>query len=131
MEVCYLYASISTDPYVKVLLLYNGERLFKWKTSVRKNTCLPVFDEPFNFNISGLDLSDITLHFIVMDHDTFSRDELIGTVLVGGDVEHKSGRVQWSQMLASPNTYVRRWHMIESPDASGLPDLPEEQQIHL
>ena len=101
---------------MKLLLLYKGKRIVKWKTSVKNNTLVPVFDEPFSFSVSGLDMSDITLQVMIMDHNKVSRNEHIGTILIGERVEDRSGKIHWAQMMASPNESTNHWHTIMPAD---------------
>ena len=42
---------ILPDPYVKIYLLYNGQRIAKKKTHVKKRTLNPVFNESFLFDV--------------------------------------------------------------------------------
>lgn len=42
---------LSVDPYVKIYLLYNGQRIAKKKTHVKKRTLNPVFNESFLFDV--------------------------------------------------------------------------------
>merc|ERR1712062_316739 len=40
-----------SDPYVKIYLMYNGQRISKKKTHVKKRTLNPVFNESFVFDL--------------------------------------------------------------------------------
>ena len=46
----FLKSSIS-DPYVKIALMQNGKRLRKKKTSIKKCTLNPYYNESFSFEI--------------------------------------------------------------------------------
>ena len=46
-----VYILYSIDPYVKIYLLYNGQRIAKKKTHVKKRTLNPVFNESFLFDV--------------------------------------------------------------------------------
>lgn len=39
------------DPYVKIVLQQNGKRIKKKKTTVKKNTLNPYFNESFSFEV--------------------------------------------------------------------------------
>lgn len=39
------------DPYVKIVLQQNGKRIKKKKTTVKKNTLNPYFNESFSFDV--------------------------------------------------------------------------------
>lgn len=45
------------DPYVKIYLLYNGQRIAKKKTHIKKRTLSPVFNESFAFDIPMTEVS--------------------------------------------------------------------------
>ena len=75
--------SFYIDPYVKVYMLHRHRRLDKWKSTTRRNTLAPVFNEPFEFDITGMDVRDICLEIFVMDHDRFRKNDVIGIVYVG------------------------------------------------
>lgn len=53
------------DPYVKLYLLPDRHKETKRKTAVMKDTCNPVFEEPFDYVISQADLNSRTLEVSV------------------------------------------------------------------
>lgn len=69
----------SSDPYVKLQLL--PDKQHKVKTRVLRKTRNPVYDEDFTFyGISFNQLPNITLHFVILSFDRYSRDDIIGEV---------------------------------------------------
>ncbi|KAK2157967.1 hypothetical protein LSH36_180g04014 [Paralvinella palmiformis] len=70
----------SSDPYVKLQLL--PDKRHKVKTRVLRKTLNPVYDEIFTFyGIDFNQLQAVTLHFVVLSFDRFSRDDIIGEVI--------------------------------------------------
>merc|ERR1711936_566725 len=70
-----------SDPYVKIYLLYNGQRIAKKKTHVKKRTLNPVFNESFVFELpktQDSSLNSIQLEFIMLDWDRVTKNEVIG-----------------------------------------------------
>jgi Ca2+-dependent lipid-binding protein len=66
------------DPYVKIYLLFNNQRIAKKKTHVKKRTLNPVFNESFVFEIpqgaEGLD--SVSLDFMLLDWDRVTKNEV-------------------------------------------------------
>ena len=106
------YSVPHADPYVKVYLIYKGKRLGKWKTKVKKNTLVPVFNESFQFLIPGLNMKDLMLQVVVMDYDRFSRNDHVGIVDLGCDVSNDSGRNHWIEIISNPKEPISHWHPI-------------------
>ncbi|XP_044761974.1 synaptotagmin-11 [Coccinella septempunctata] len=74
----------SSDPYVKLQLL--PDKQHKVKTRVLRKTRNPVYDEDFTFyGITFSQLPDITLHFVILSFDRYSRDDIIGEVFCALD----------------------------------------------
>lgn len=58
-----------TDPYVKVSLMCDGRRLKKRKTSTKRNTLNPVYNEAIVFDVPPENIDQIHLSIAVMDYD--------------------------------------------------------------
>ena len=89
------------------------KRLLKWKTTVKKNTLMPVFYESASFDTTTVDLNDIHFNILVMDHDRVGRNTILGTVNLGYKVGEPSGEKQWEQILNNPNKSLSTWHCIK------------------
>merc|ERR1712117_952590 len=66
-----------SDPYVKIYLLYNDQRIAKKKTHVKKRTLNPVFNESFVFDLpktQDSSLNSIQLEFIMLDWDRVTKN---------------------------------------------------------
>lgn len=61
--------ALLADPYVKVSLICDGRRLKKKKTSIKKNTLNPTYNEAIIFDIPPENMDQVCLHISVMDYD--------------------------------------------------------------
>lgn len=59
------------DPYVKVSLMCDGRRLKKRKTTTKKNTLNPVYNEAIIFDIPPENVEQVSLSIAVMDYDRY------------------------------------------------------------
>lgn len=59
----------SSDPYVKVSIIYNGKKIKKRKSGVYRSTVCPVFNEALTFDISKDILKSCIIEFLVL-HDS-------------------------------------------------------------
>jgi hypothetical protein len=81
-----------SDPYVKLCLKSPDRRVEKRRTKTVKCTLNPIFNEAFNFNIANTNIEASSLEIVVMDFDNIGRDELIGRILLAGNVVSLSYR---------------------------------------
>ncbi|XP_028308101.1 synaptotagmin-6 [Gouania willdenowi] len=103
-----------SDPYVKVSLICDGRRLKKKKTSIKKNTLNPTYNEAIIFDIPPDSMDHVSLHISVMDYDLVGHNEIIGVMRLGCNAEGL-GRDHWNEMLAYPRKPIAHWHpLLES-----------------
>lgn len=133
------------DPYVKIVLQQNGKRIKKKKTTVKKNTLNPYFNESFSFEVpfaqiqvgfshpgrlsmwnnasvdqrvTQLSMSSQKVQVVitVFDYDKLGSNDPIGKTFMGYGATGVGLR-HWSDMLANPRRPVAQWHTL----------LPEEE----
>ncbi|XP_053139936.1 synaptotagmin-7 isoform X4 [Hemicordylus capensis] len=103
----------TSDPYVKVWLMYKDKRVEKKKTVVMKRCLNPVFNESFMFDIPTEKLRETTIIITVMDKDKLSRNDVIGKIYLSwksgpGEVKH------WKDMISHPRQAVAQWHQLKA-----------------
>ena len=58
-----------TDPYVKISLMCHGRRIKKKKTSVKRSTLHPVYNEAIVFDVPQENIDEVSLIIKVIDYD--------------------------------------------------------------
>ncbi|KAI3357519.1 hypothetical protein L3Q82_015938 [Scortum barcoo] len=101
-----------SDPYVKINLLQNGKRLKKKKTTVKKNTLNPYYNESFSFEIPLEQMQKIQAVITVLDYDKIGKNDAIGKIWVGSKATG-AGLKHWSDMLANPRRPIAQWHPLQ------------------
>ncbi|CAL8078707.1 unnamed protein product [Orchesella dallaii] len=104
-----------SDPYVKIALMQNGKRLKKKKTSIKKCTLNPYYNESFTFEVPFEQIQKVNLVITVVDYDRIGTSEPIGKVVLGCNATGTELR-HWSDMLASPRRPIAQWHTLKEPD---------------
>ncbi|KAA8585465.1 hypothetical protein FQN60_004159 [Etheostoma spectabile] len=99
------------DPYVKASLICDGRRLKKRKTSIKKNTLNPTYNEALVFDIPNENIESVSIIIAVMDYDCIGHNEVIGMCRVGSDADGP-GREHWTAMLANPRKPIEHWHQL-------------------
>lgn len=106
------FCFIITDPYVKIYLLYNGQRIAKKKTHVKKRTLNPVFNESFLFDVPYNEgLQNISLEFLVLDWDRMTKNEVIGRLEVGSRTTSQQLH-HWNEVMNCPRKQIAEWHKL-------------------
>ncbi|XP_076355490.1 synaptotagmin-4-like [Tachypleus tridentatus] len=101
------------NPYVKIYLMYNKQRIAKKKTLVKKRTLDPVFNESFIFEAPYNEgLENISLELVVLDWDRVTKNEVIGRLNIGSKT---GGTTQqhWADVSHSPRRQIAEWHKLQ------------------
>ena len=104
------------DPYTEVCLMRENKQLYRKKTTIKRNTSCPIFNESFFINLTSFHCSIMTdgLHLLlrIMDHNLMCESRLIGHLLLGPRCSDAK-RFHWQDMLDTPRKPVAKWHQIE------------------
>lgn len=103
----------SSDPYVKVQLTLDKKKWKKKKTSVKKNTLNPYFNESFYFDVSFNQIKRVNLVIAVWDYDKMTKNDAIGKIFLGCDASGNQLR-HWADMLSNPRRPMAQWHTLFS-----------------
>ncbi|MBN3288774.1 SYT1 protein, partial [Polyodon spathula] len=101
-----------SDPYVKIHLMQNGKRLKKKKTTIKKNTLNPYYNESFSFEVPFEQIQKVQVVVTVLDYDKIGKNDAIGKIFVGFNSSGTELR-HWSDMLANPRRPIAQWHVLK------------------
>ncbi|CCD70706.1 Rabphilin-1 [Caenorhabditis elegans] len=101
-----------SDPYCKVSLTPITSKAHRAKTSTKKRTLNPEWNEQLQFVVPFKDLPKKTLQIGVYDHDLGKHDDYIGGILLSTSAKDERGR-QWIKCIENPGTLVEAWHRLE------------------
>jgi len=107
-----------SDPYCKIALMMNGKRIKKKKTTVKKCTLNPYFNESFQFEVPFEQINKVSVIVTVVDYDRIGTCDPIGKVEVGPNCQAAELR-HWMDMLASPRRPIAQWHCLKSLEEEG------------
>lgn len=105
----------SSDPFVKVSLVYNNKRLKKKKTTVFRNTCSPVFNEAFTFDASKDMIKKSLIEFLVLHDSLLGGNELLGRGVVGNSPDIRAEERKFFQDVLRSNVAVAEWVPLTDP----------------
>ncbi|OXA53649.1 Synaptotagmin 1 [Folsomia candida] len=122
-----------SDPFVKINLYLNGKKFKKKKTSVKKNTLNPYFNESFTFELTAEQVPKAHIVLTCLDYDRIGTCDPIGKVTselnpkqptcpkdilmvaVGPNQEGK-GLQHWMDMVNTPRRPIAQWHSLQDPE---------------
>ncbi|KAL8584465.1 Arf guanine nucleotide exchange factor syt1 [Nucella lapillus] len=107
-----LTARSLSHPYVKISLILNGKRVKKKKTTTKKCTLNPYYNESFTLEVPFEQIQKVSLTISCVDYDRIGTSEPIGRVMLGCSSTGTELR-HWSDMLANPRRPIAQWHTLQ------------------
>ncbi|KAM6439454.1 synaptotagmin-like protein 2 isoform 2-T2 [Rhynochetos jubatus] len=110
-----------SDPYVKTYLLPEKYKLGKRKTSVKKKTFNPIYNEILRYKIEKGLLKNQSLNISVWHNDTFGRNSFLG------EVELDLGTWDWNDKF---NKQIN-WFPLKPRTSTVAPELENRGEMKL
>lgn len=89
----------------------------KKKTSIKKCTLNPHYNESFSFELPFDQVQKVQLILTVVDYDRIGTSEPIGKVVLGAESTTGESELRhWMDMLASPRRPIAQWHTLKDMD---------------
>lgn len=101
-----------SDPFVRLFLHPNVGKKSKYKTSVRKKTLNPEFNEEFFYAGAREELAQKTLLVSVWDYDLGTANDFIGLVQLSGQASGERQR-HWRECLDHSDQRLELWHVLD------------------
>ncbi|XP_071041982.1 rabphilin-3A [Parasteatoda tepidariorum] len=85
----------------------------RFKTSIKKKTLNPEYNEQFAFEVDPQDMLKRTLEVTVWDKDTAKSELYIGGLAL--NMQSKGERLRhWLDVMSNPNRRIERWHPLSN-----------------
>lgn len=110
-----------SDPFVRLFLYPNVGKKTKYKTSVRKKTLNPEFNEEFFYAGLREELAQKTLLVSVWDYDLGTANDFIGGVQLSGRASGERQR-HWRECLGRSDHRLELWHPLDGSAPLQLSD---------
>ena len=117
MNTCTHHTYFLSDPFVKVQVILGTKRLKKKKTSTKKNTLNPTWNEALVFNLSKELLPRVTLEFFVCSDNLLGSNETLGKMSLGPDSTGEE-LVHWKDMIAVRSSNAMYHKLLPPPQES-------------
>ncbi|KAM4847031.1 double C2-like domain-containing protein gamma isoform 2-T2 [Thomomys bottae] len=102
-----------SDPFVRLLLHPNVGKKSKYKTSVRRKTLNPEFNEEFFYPGLREELAQKTLQVSVWDYDLGTADDFIGGVQLSSQASGERLH-HWRECLGRSDCRLELWHPLDN-----------------
>ncbi|XP_054581244.1 synaptotagmin-8 isoform X3 [Eptesicus fuscus] len=99
------------EPYVKVQLVLNRKKWKTRRTSARKGTAAPYFNEAFSFLVPLSQIQSVDLVLAIWARGSRLRAEPVGKVALGARASGQPLQ-HWADMLAHARRPIAQWHRL-------------------
>ena len=94
--------------------------MFEWKTSIKRKTLAPVYNESFSYEVTddmrmGMDMENVMISFAVLHYDHLMPNNKMGYISIGKHANTELGRQHWDEVLKYPRQQISYWHPIQPP----------------
>ena len=89
----------------------NGKKLKKKKTSTKRGSLNPEWNEALVYNLGKEDIQGISLEFEVINDNLLGSSEVMGKVMIGKN-SRGDELTHWLDVLHSKNA-LARWHRLK------------------
>ena len=93
--------------------MMDGKKIKRKKTSVRRGSVSPVWNEPLTFNIPAEILPKVSLEICVVDYDLIGQGETLGRCVLGTIHNTGEGMEHWKEMITNQRKSVAMWHVLK------------------
>uniref|UniRef100_A0A3B3VDK9 Synaptotagmin-4-like n=1 Tax=Poecilia latipinna TaxID=48699 RepID=A0A3B3VDK9_9TELE len=106
---------IPGTPHYVVINLHQDGKIIDSKETKAASGPNPIWNAPFLFDLPPGDITQLplTLEFIVMQGRLYTKNSILGRVLIGGDTSDV-GQEHWREICGPGQTETTRWHAIQS-----------------
>ena len=105
--------SIVLDPYFKIYMFYKGQRIIKKRSTIKRTTQCPVYNECFTFQIPDNDLTNIYFDIILFDYDQHMKHEPIGVFTIGNSTNNENNQ-HWNDVCHRQITkQIAQWYQLK------------------
>ena len=108
-----------SDPFVKVQLVLAGKRLKKKKTSTKRNSLNPAWNEALVFSLTKDTLKRIHVEFVVCSDNLLGNNEVLGKVTLGPETSGEES-AHWRDMMTYKSA-TARYHCLHPPPHDSPP----------
>lgn len=94
-------------------MFYKNQRIVKKRSTVKRTTQAPVYNECFTFPIPDNDMANIRFDFILFDYDRHRKHEPIGTFSLGHGAN--SDNRHWTDVCQRQiSKQIAQWYQLQA-----------------